>query len=232
MIYFVNMKVLRFILVICTPLLLSSCVEIIDDLTLNNDGSGTFKYNINLSSSKVKINSILALDSLDGRKVPSIDEIKAQVARIIEEFDAQKGISAVSIEADYDEYMFKLKCDFETLAQLQVAIKNVVKTELKNKDYPELEHNWVSYSQNTLQRSIPQITIKQSKEINQKEIDLLKLGTYTSITRFEREIEKFENNSATLSKNKKAIMLRTDPYSLTQNPEILDNSITLTKKAE
>lgn len=232
MIYFVNMKALRFILVICTPLLLSSCVEIIDDLTLNNDGSGTFKYNINLSSSKVKINSILALDSLDGRKVPSIDEIKAQVARIIEEFDAQKGISAVSIEADYDEYMFKLKCDFETLAQLQAAIKNVVKTELKNKDYPELEHNWVSYSQNTLQRSIPQITIKQSKEINQKEIDLLKLGTYTSITRFEREIESFENNSATLSKNKKAIMLRTDPYSLTQNPEILDNSITLTKKAE
>lgn len=34
----------------------SSCVEIIDDLTLNEDGSGTFKYTVNLSSSKVKLN--------------------------------------------------------------------------------------------------------------------------------------------------------------------------------
>ena len=37
------------------------------------------KYTVNLSSSKVKIGSILALDSLDGKKVPSLDEIKQKV---------------------------------------------------------------------------------------------------------------------------------------------------------
>lgn len=223
------MKSLQLLVSFCCVFLLSSCVEIIDDLTINNDGSGTFKYNINLSSSKVKINSILALDSLDGRKVPSIEEIKTQVAKVIQLFEDQSGISDVTIETNYDDYMFKLTCNFKTLEQLQKAITNVVRSEVKGKDYPELDHDWVSFNQNTLNRSIPQITVK---EINQKDIDLLKQGTYTSITRFEREIESFENSSATLSKNKKAVMLRTDTYTLSQNPKLLDNSILLTKKQE
>ena len=51
-----------------------------DELTIHDDGSGTLKYAINLSSSRVKVNSILALDSLDGKKVPSIEEIKTKVS--------------------------------------------------------------------------------------------------------------------------------------------------------
>jgi hypothetical protein len=46
----------------------TSCIEIIDDVTVKNDGSGSMKYTINLSASKVKINTILALDSLDHPK--------------------------------------------------------------------------------------------------------------------------------------------------------------------
>ena len=49
-----------------------------DELTIHDDGSGTLKYAINLSSSRVKVNSILALDSLDGKKVPSIEDIKTK----------------------------------------------------------------------------------------------------------------------------------------------------------
>ena len=44
------------LLFVSTLTLLTSCVEIIDDLTLNLDGSGKLRYNLNLSSSKVKIN--------------------------------------------------------------------------------------------------------------------------------------------------------------------------------
>ena len=60
-------------------LLLSSCIELIDDLTIHNDGSGTFKYTMNLSSSKIKVNSILALDSINGKKVLSKAEIKSKI---------------------------------------------------------------------------------------------------------------------------------------------------------
>lgn len=207
--------------------LFTSCVEIIDDLTLNLDGSGTLRYNLNLSSSKVKINSILALDSLDGKKVPSIPEIKAKVSRIEEMLNEQEGISNVNIEADYTNFIFKLNCDFSSLPQLQTAMKAVIIDQNKNKPIPELDYKWLSFSNNTLERSVPELTIKKSKEINDSDRALLRDGTYTSITRFESEVDHFDNDNAKLSANRKAVMIRTDPYSLTQNPHLLDNVIYL-----
>jgi hypothetical protein len=208
-------------------LILSSCVEIIDDLTLHLDGSGTLRYNLNLSSSKVKINSILALDSLDGKKVPSIPEVKSRVARIEEKLQQQPGITNASIEADYTNFIFKLKCDFASLPELQSAMKTIVLAENNNTTLPELEYNWLSSTDTTLQRSIPELTIKKSREINNNDRDLLRNGVYTSITRFDTEVHRFENEKAVLSANKKAVMIRTDPYSLTQNPQLLDNLIYL-----
>ena len=96
------------------PLLigLSSCVEIIDDLSMNLDGSGTFKYTVNLSSSKSKINTILNLDSLDGKKVPKMPEIKAKVAEFTTLIAKQPGISAIKVEPNYVDYVIKFQCNF------------------------------------------------------------------------------------------------------------------------
>lgn len=225
------MNYTRILIFSILALALTSCVEIIDDLTLNLDGSGTFKYNINLSSSKIKINSILALDSLDGKKVPSLNEIKEKINSVREKLESEPGLSHVSITADYVNYIFKLSCDFASLDELQAAIKTIASSENSGKEIPELDHNWLIFSGKTLERSVPKITIQKSKEIKDNDREMLKSGSYTSITRFENEIEKFENSKAKLSANKKAIMLRTDPYSLTQNPNLLDNTIYL-KKSE
>lgn len=215
------------LLLVSVLTLLTSCVEIIDDLTLNLDGSGTLRYNLNLSSSKVKINSILALDSLDGKKVPSIPELKAKVSRIEELLNEQPGIDNAKIEADYTNFIFKLNCDFGSLEQLQSAMKMVIIDQNRNQPIPELDYKWLSYRDSTLQRSVPELTIKKSKEIKDADRALLRDGTYTSITRFETEVDHYDNESAKLSANKKAVMIRTDPYSLTQNPHLLDNVIYL-----
>lgn len=212
--------------------LLTGCIEIIDDLTLNLDGSGTFKYNLNLSSSKVKINSILALDSLDGKKVPSLNEIKMKVARIETQLNEQEGISDAEIVSDYKNYVFKLSCNFTSLSDLQNAMKNVIVTENHNTTIPELDYNWLIFDDNKLERSVPEVTIEKSKGIKEKDRNLLKAGSYTSITRFESEVDTFDNENAILSANKKAVMIRTDPYSLTQNPQLLDNVIYLKKSQE
>lgn len=222
------MKVIRYIPFLFLILLsLSSCVEIIDDLSLNADGSGTFKYTVNLSSSKVKINSILALDSLDGRKVPSLDEIKGDINRLVEAFKTKEGVSNVNLDANYEDYLFKISCDFNSLLDLQNAIKEVIKEETSYKDTPELEHNWLSLEKNVLERSVPQITIEKAKEIKQSEKDLLKEGSYTSITRFTQVIEDYKNQNSRVSKNGMAIMVKTDPYSLIEDHHLLDNTIYL-----
>lgn len=212
-------------LIVLALLTLTSCIEIIDDISLNTDGSGTFKYSINLSSSKVKINSVLALDSLDGRKVPSREEIAAKIETFKTRLIDQEGISGVEVEADFSNYLFKVKCNFKNIDRLQAAIKNVASSFSEKKDIEELKHNWMSREGNSFVRSIPELNLEQTKRIKEEDNELLKQGSYTSITRFETEVERFDNPKAILSKNKMAVMIKTNPYTLINNPNVLDNRI-------
>lgn len=222
------MKIISYFGLLCILLSFTSCIEIIDDITIKNDGSGTLKYTINLSSSKIKINSILALDSLDGRKVPSTKEIEESILSFKKSLESKTGISNVIIDYNFTDYIFKLNCDFTNVMALQAALKEVIQEVSKEKNIPELDHTWLSWDSQKMIRSIPEITVKKTKDFKQEDIDLMKQGNYTSITRFERTVEKFDNPSATLSKNKMAVMIRTNPYALTQNSNILENTIYLT----
>ncbi len=206
---------------------LSSCIEIMDDLTIHADGSGTFRYNVNLSSNKIKVNSILALDSLDGQKVPKIEDIKEKVQQFIKTLDAQNGISNVKIEENYTDFIFKFSCDFTNVLLLQEGIKTTISSLTKEKNASELNHNWIIWDGTKLTRSIPAITMNKVKDLKQNDIDQLKLGTYTSISRFDKTVDKFSNPSAILSKNRQAVMVKTDTYSLKENPNILENVIYL-----
>lgn len=207
--------------------LLTSCVEIIDDISINEDGSGTFKYSVNLSSSKVKINSILALDSLDGKKVPSLDEISLKLARLVHNLETKEGISNVEFSHDYTNFIFKLSCNFSSVEELQNAIKELVITENNGREIKGMNHSWITFEGSQLTRSIPQITLNKVRKFNQDETKLLQQGKYTSITRFKKEIDHFDNQKARLSKNKKAIMVQTNPYALIHYPQLLDNTIYL-----
>lgn len=209
-------------------LTLTSCIEIIDDITINNDGSGTLKYTVNLSASKVKINSILALDSLEGQRVPSKDEILNRMESISKKLASKPGISNVDIETDMTNFVFKIKCDFSSINALQTAVKDIIREESNDKSLKELEHSWLSWDGNKLVRSIPDVTLERIKNLKQEDAELLRQGNYTSITRFERPVDRFENPNAKLAGNKLAVMIKTNPYLLTQNYNLLENTIYLT----
>lgn len=207
---------------------LTSCIEIIDDIALNADGSGTFKYNINLSASRVKLNSVLALDSLDGKKVPSKQEIDERIHHFISLLEQKNGISKVNLEMDLDNYIVKMSCDFQSVRILQDAITKSLQEELKE-EKPMLEEDvdWLSWTEDNFIRSIPDFTIKRTKELKPEEINLLKQANYICITRFSRPVKSCSNESALIAKNKMAVMLKTNAYSLTQNLNLLENTIYL-----
>ena len=210
--------------------LVSSCIEISDDLTLNNDGSGTLRYKINLSASKIKVNSILALDSLDGKPVPSKAEISAKINEFVRILDAQVGISNVLIEENYTDYIFKFSCDFTSIRNLQDGIKLSLAQISNDKLSTSAEQFWLSWDGNTLVRSIPTYVTQQIKNYKLEEEEKLKEGVYTSIARFERPVASFENKLSTLSKNHMAVMVRTNTFDLKNNQHLLDNTIVLTPR--
>ncbi len=223
------MKKFSIFFILLVGFLNTSCIEIIDDLLIHDDGSGILKYTINLSSSKVKVNSYLALDSVQGQRVPKIPEIKEKVATFKKHLSAQKGISNVVIEENYADFIFKFSCSFSSPQALQTAIQASIAHMAKDQTIAESSSKWLIWDGSTLTRSIPEITSKKVKEMDKKDEDLLKQGSYTSITRFDRIIEKFDNQNAKLSKSQMALMLKVDTYSLKENENLIENRILLSK---
>jgi hypothetical protein len=173
------------------------------------------------------VNSILALDSLDGKKVPSIQEISAKVGEFAKILDAQSGISNVLIEENYTDFILKFSCDFTSIMSLQAGLANAIEAVSKDKLGPEADEIWITWDGNKLKRSIPAFARAKVKAFKSNDLELLKEGTYTSITRFDRPIEKFDNTLGTLSKSKTAVMIKSIAYSIKENQDLLENTIYL-----
>ncbi len=207
-------------------ILFSSCVDIFDEIVLHQDGSGTYKYTLNLSASKVKINSLLALDSIDGQRIPKLPEIKEKIKLYILKLDEKEGISNVKVDANYDDFVFKFSCDFTNVNTLQAAIKEILKEEIKDKNNPLLNENWVSWDGKQLVRNIPNFTAPISK-LKAEDKDLLKNGKYIAVSRFDKEVAKCDNASAQISPSKTAVMVKASTYQVASNPSLLKNTVTL-----
>ena len=210
------------------PLLLSSCIEIIDDLSIHSDGSGTFKYYINLSSSKLKVNSILSLDSLDGKKVLDLAEIEEKITEFKNLLSQEPGISLVKTDLNTSDFILKISIDFNSISQLQSGIKSVLMHLSKEKDQYAIEEDWISWDGKTLNREIPSVVTSKVKTFEYSEMDLLKSGTYTSITRFDKPILKTSNSNCKLNPARTASMLQVNTFDLKLNNSLIENTITLT----
>ncbi len=217
----------KFIFPIIIISLFSSCIELIDDITIHNDGTGTFKYSINLSSSRLKVNSILALDSLDGKKVPSMGEIKNKINAFTSALKSQNGLSNVRSEFDEANLILKLFVDFKNVGQLEQGIKNSIIAVSKEKSSLEMNESWIEWDGKTLKRSVPLTAFKRNNEFTSSDVDLLKTGTYTSISRFDRTIDRTENGNSKLNPSKLACMLKVNAFDLRNNNKLIENSITL-----
>lgn len=215
-------------LLICFGMLflMNSCVDIFDEIILHPNGSGTYKYTVNMSASKVKINSILALDSIDGKPVPSIAEIKSKIALYKDKLDQKEGISNVTVDANYDDFVFKFSCDFTSVTALQNAIRDIVKEESTDKNNPLFNETWLSWDGKQLTRSVPnfQSPLHKLKAEDQEE---LKNGKYITVSRFDKPVVKCDNSNAQISPSKTAVMVKSSTYSVAQNPTLLKNIITL-----
>jgi hypothetical protein len=220
------MKKILFLL-IAPLLMLNSCIEIIDDLSLNLDGSGTFKYTVNLSSSKVKVNSILALDSFNGKKVPKIEEIESKINQFRELLTLEKGIKSVQTEFNKVDFIAKITVDFSSLEDLQAGIKSVLSQLDPSIKYSEDYTAWITWDFKSLKRMIPQLVEERIKNETQSDQELLNTGSYTCISRLPKSILNTSNSACKLNPTKTAAMLRVNTWDLKLNPSLLEHTLTL-----
>src|SRR5690606_21317732 len=111
----------RLVRLICLVLLcscFSSCFQIIEDITVREDGSGTVTLTANLSQSRTKLTSIMLLDSVNGYKVPSQADIRAEMAGLAQQLSAISGISNVTYQVNFETYIAVVKFAFDDVSNL------------------------------------------------------------------------------------------------------------------
>lgn len=205
---------------------LASCFEVVEEINLNDDGSGNIEFTINLSRSKTKLNSIMLLDSINNYKVPKKQDIKNHFTKTVNEIKKINGVSNVKQTTNFEDFIFTINCDFNNIDVLNKVISHFGSTTeskriMKNKHF---KYNTVT---KTFTRNYHYDLQSEFNKINSKDKEIFKNASYTTIYRFESLINTSKNKSAKISGSKKAIMLKVPTQDIISNKNTIKNTIQL-----
>lgn len=213
------------ILLSCT-IFFQSCFDIVEQLQLNNDGSGNIQVTLNLSQSKTKLNSISKLTTINGHPVPTQQDINAKISEIKTTLEQTPGITAVKITTDYTNYIGIISYNFSSITQLNKSIKNVA---IKEKAKPDEVQDYYSYdaTKKIFSRNNKFDFKKLYATISNADKEIFSTATYASIFRFQSTINNTTNKDAKISPGKNAIMLKGSALDFITAKKTIDNKINL-----
>lgn len=210
---------------------LSSCFEILEEITLKKDGSGSASFTINMSQSKTKLKSIMLMDSINGYKVPDRNEIKKAILEIEEHLLSTPGISNVKKTEDYDNFIFSVSCNFSKIENMNdIALR--AQKKYNKKGTKTIDTRGYKYDKNTKTfyrfYEYDARAKKEFTKLKSEDKEVFDNATYTCIYRFENQVVSKENKKSRVSKSNKAVMLRTNIMELINGSTMLNNKIKLT----
>lgn len=186
-------------------LFLTSCFEVIEEVSIKTDKSGKFSYIINLSQSRNEISTAQKVDTFMGGKIPSNAEIQSRFAEFKSNLEKQEGISGVQLKEDYDNYIFELVCQFTTVEKLQNALTKTF-TSMGLKKEGVLEFGY-SYADSTFERKtgyIAEANIQKMKDLMGKSASNAK---YSFVLRNENGIKSINNSLGKISPSGKSMRI-------------------------
>ncbi len=210
----------------------TSCFEILEEINMNSDGSGSMLVTFNMSKSKTKLASIMMLDSINGYKVPSEDDINEALKDVVAHLEKTAGISDIQKTKDFENYIFTISCRFENVESINGIFKELIQKQNKNGQTAFSTKNFsFEPATNTFQRHFKyDVSIKKSfYHLNKEDRKVFEDASLTSIYRFKNPVKSVSNPNAKIAPNKKAVMLRVDAMGFIMGEQNVANKIQLTK---
>lgn len=205
---------------------LTSCFEIVEDVTFRKNGSGVLKLIINLSQSKNEINTLMKLDSNSGYRIPREKEINAFLDKAIITLKATPGLSKIVLRRDFTNWVFEIETEFNNTKSLEEGMKAIYSEFSGGKQFSF--RNKLIYNDKSLEREMEPFDENVKKQLNKPtEKKIFARAKYTTIYHFENQVLTYSNKRAKLSPSKKAIMLQTNVLNLINGIESIQNNIKL-----
>ncbi len=223
------MKKTTYLLLFSCLIFFQSCFEIVEQVFLKKDGSGSLQFVINLSKSKTKLNAIMKMKTVNGHDVPSKEEIKQKVTAIEKTISKTVGISNIKTTLDFDNYIATISCNFNKVSQLNAAIKSI--SDKENSKIKNIEKMYAyDAGANTFIR-LNKLSLKEDyNKMSNADKEIFATANYTTIYKFESSIAAKSNKDANISPSKKGLMLKQNILDLLTNKKSIENIINLNKQ--
>ena len=219
-------KLLLFIFLI--PIL-SSCFEVIEEISMKNNGTGDVILTINLSQSKTKVASVMLLDSVQGYKVPSKQKIQQELNEAVAYLRKSEGISNVKSTSDFNNYIATINFSFKDVSNINNITKNILaQQKIKATNTSSYTYNKATKTFSRKYQAIGTAKTEFNK-LKAKDKAVFNGATYTSIYRFESPVTSSTNPASNVSKSKKAVMLKSSIMDLINGKINVSNTIQLSK---
>lgn len=219
-------KILNLSLLFLSLCLFTGCFDVIEDITLNEDGSGSFKLTLNLSQSKETIQNYLQAGTVQGTKLPTQQEVDGKIDDVKWVLSNIKGISDVQIEKDWDEFIYRATGNFTNVKALNTAI-NTVANELNQSGIPTIMKDNFAYNadkrefQRLFKYRIPNVFDDMEPMIKY----MMETATITTIQRLPSEVKSTSNEGSNLSRNKKSVLWKSTVAELVKGEKRPKNTI-------
>lgn len=206
----------------------TSCFEIIEEVDIKSDGTGSMVFTLNMSKSKTKLASIMLMDSINGYKVPSREDIRKGLNDVVRELTKSDGISNIEKKEDYENFVFSVSCDFMQIENINSLVDGVSK---KQKANATMSSYFFDAHRGNFKRNYT-YTTELKRQYNKLKTENKKVfddASYTIIYRFDKEVLSQTNPTAKISKSRKAIMQRVAAMEIINGKSSIANTIQLTK---
>jgi len=204
------------------PVMFASCLDFTEEIQFNQDGSGTASYKLNLSKSKTKVSTVMLLDSVKGYAVPSKEKVHSKLLSLKSELSKQKGIKNVVLREDWNEYIFQIKFDFDSVSNLNAGFGELAK---KNEKGMKYFYSPYSFGVKEFVRHDRIEEVEELAKIKKQNYESLKQANYVCIYKFARAVAQNDNTAYKTSKNLKAVMFKSTFLDLIEQKSSLKNSV-------
>lgn len=199
------------LLTILTVFIVSGCFNIVEEINMKADGSGELVLTLDMSQSVNNVRSYLEAGVLEGEKLPSKSQMQYFLSDLENELASMPGLSEVDIQSNWSSFVFRFRCRFRKVEDLDNALFALAKKSSNNERQWDAKPNY--RFQNGIFRRLfeyhPKPEVFQKLPASRKV--LLEQAKYTAIYRFEKAIHQCSNRNFQLSPSGKAIMLQTTP---------------------
>lgn len=201
-----NMRIALAILM--SSVLLTGCFDIVEEVHYKKDGSGTYKFTMDMSGLQSLMAMAMAADTTGQMNLDTLSAFSREMAQKVQGIS---GISNIREIGDAESLVFGIEFNFANLEALNKAATEVAADEIYGKSekptFKGAKKEFTRLDAKGFSSLMDQMMGEGGEEMEMAKM-FLKDVSYTMIYHFDRKVKKVSNKLATVSEDKKSVTLK------------------------